>query len=305
MNIKKKMPLLISIIVHAAIISLIIIGTYHVLKAQPKQKHLVAALPNVYIAKQPGKLSTNHSVQWIQKLFHGEVNIGRSFHSFDHLTGHVVSLKSNRHDQSIIYTDPNNQYIIIGTVISKSGVNISERDSSKYLTNKLNHSIYSGASKLSGVFQGDANAKHIVTIIIDPSSKLFSLIYNNLKFDVANKLFSVKWVLVNYLKPDGSNLAGEILQSSNPSAMLKRAATHGLKENHQMRRRISQVALKYLSHHWNFVQTYQLYKLPITIFKANNHIHVVQGMVIDEMLENYFSTSMTKKTTKKLKSLRT
>jgi hypothetical protein len=44
-----------------------------------------------------------------------------------------------------------------------------------------------------------------------------------------------------------------------------------------------------LRDNWDFVQKYDLYKLPVTILKSNNHYYVIQGAIMDETLETIFA----------------
>ena len=85
--------------------------------------------------------------------------------------------------------------------------------------------IYDEAQSLVGITQGNPKAPQAI-IIIDPNSNLFPGQWNDLAYDISQGVFSIKWVLVNYLKPTGPNVASDILQANNKIDALDYNAEH-------------------------------------------------------------------------------
>ena len=160
-----------------------------------------------------------------------------------------------------------------------------------YITNPSAKKIYSEVQKLTGFEQGKPSAPQI-TIIMDPNSNLFPEQWDQVAYDAAQGDFSVHWLLVNYLKPTGPNVAGYIMQAKNRIAALGYNATHynastqtgGYVKSVKISKKTKQI----LADNWDFIQKHNLYKMPVTIFKHNKRYYVLQGVVSNEALEGIF-----------------
>ncbi len=238
------------------------------------------------------------SMRWLNKHYGKAVSIINSFKAGKHLKGYVVSLKSDPKQRSIIYSVNQGEYFFIGTVIDKQGKNLSLTNSQRYISNPLNKSIFNEAQNLPGILQGKKSAPQ-ATIIIDPNSNLFPQQWNEVAYDVAQGVFSIKWVLVNYLKPMGPNVAGDILQAKDKISAMHDNALHYNKDTqtggYVKEASLSEQTKQILTNNWNFVQKYNLYQLPVTILKSNKHYYVIQGAIMDETLETLFADNPPKK----------
>ncbi|MEM1244430.1 MAG: hypothetical protein AAGG80_06405, partial [Pseudomonadota bacterium] len=198
-----------------------------------------------------------NQLHWLQQHYGKAIAIKRAFKAGQHLKGYVVSLKSNPQERSIIYSINGGKYYFMGTIIDNQGKNISQANAHKYITSIINKSIYQAAVKLPGIVHGRKKAPQAI-IIIDPNSNLFPQQWNGLNYDIAQGMFSVKWVLVNYLKPMGPDIASDILQSKDPIAAMDYNANHYNAET-QTGGYVKNLSVPYhikniLRNNWNFVQ---------------------------------------------------
>ena len=252
----------------------------------------------VHSSNQAHVASHLSSDKWLKKHYGKAVSIIQSFKAGKHLKGYVIRLKSNPKERSIIYSVNQGEYFFMGTVIDKQGKNLSLANSQHYISTPLNKSIFNASQNLPGILQGKKSAPQ-ATIIIDPNSNLFVQQWNEVAYDVAQGVFSIKWILVNYLKPMGPNVAGNILQSKDKIKAMQDNALHYNKKT-QTGGYVKNIALNQqtkqtLRNNWNFVQKYNLYKLPVTILKSNKHYYVIQGAIMDETLETLFADNLPKK----------
>lgn len=238
------------------------------------------------------KTMHDFSRNWIHHRYGKSIQISREFSAGKNIKGFVVSLKSNPKSRAIIYSLNNGDYFLTGNIIDKHGQNISVQDAQKYINGKENREIYHEAKKLKGIYQGSKNAPE-VTIIIDPNSNLFPQQWKQTAYDVSKNIFSVKWALINYIKPMGPNTAAQMLQSKNKDMALRHNAMHYIAETqtggYSSLEKITQKSRKILKDNWNFVEKYNLYKLPITILKSRGKYYVIHGITIDETLEALMS----------------
>lgn len=282
---------------------LIIVAILHVHLQQHNHPSKKSSIVTINLNQLVHSLNQTHSAlntsptTWLKKHYGKAVSIAHSFKAGKHLTGYVVSLKSNPKEHSIIYSVNQGEYFFIGTVIDKHGRNLSLFNTHHYISKALNKSIFNEAKSLPGIIQGKKSAPQAI-IIIDPNSNLFPQQWNELAYDTAHDLFSVKWVLVNYLKPMGPNIAGNILQAKHKISAMNYNALH-YNKNTQTGGYVKSIALskqikETLTNNWNFVQKYNLYQLPVTILKSNQNYYVIQGAVMDETLETLFADNSTK-----------
>jgi len=238
--------------------------------------------------RQSGELA------WMSRQFKHQVVIDKQFKSVGDLTGYVVHLASQPEKQSIIYTDRLHRYVIMGSIIDRKQGNVTAQDATRYLNNAQDQRVVKALSHLHGILQGHLHSPRL-TLVIDPNSHWFPVIYKNLETDVGEGLFSINWVLVNYLKPNGPDVANDILRSSHPLMALAFNAKHydiltqtgGYVKNRRMTSKIRAI----LRSHWDTLQVYSLYALPISVFQAGGKAHVIHGLITDELLENYFHPS--------------
>lgn len=288
-----------AIVLAVVVNTLIIVGIVqlhftHKTKPAPLEVDLKTVVKT--LKQKPTQVTT---INWLKSHYGQTLNIDKTFKAGKNLTGFVVSLKTDPTDQSIIYSINHGQYYLMGTIIDRKGHNLSEKDVQDHLNNHLNKTIYEAAQKLSGIIQGKTAAPQ-ATIIIDPNSNLFPGQWNDLNYDVSQGMFKIKWVLVNYLKPMGPNVANDILQAANPLQALAYNADHydssSQTGGYVKNLTLSKTTQQTLRNNWAFIQKYNLYKLPVTILQNGRHYYVIQGQVMDETLETIFADAPVKAT---------
>jgi hypothetical protein len=285
---KFVVPILLSVLVNVCILSLVLF--FH-----QKQKRLPDAergVVNVQIGSFKKKIIRNNAhvsaVQWIHQHYHNMLHVDATFTVSKDVTGYVVSMKSDPSAKTIIYSLLHGKFYFIGSLLGHSGKNISIRYDKKFIADPESAAIYHQSKILKGVIQGDPKSP-LITIIIDPSDPLFVTVWKNLSDDIARHVFAVNWVLVNYLNPEGPNIAGLVLQSRNPVNVLNNIANHrnGFIKSHSGVSTITMNprVVSELKKNWDFVNAFKLSSFPVTILSKHHKYYVFHGFIMDETLE--------------------
>ena len=285
-------PIALAVLVNIIILAGIMYASIKINKKVPAKQAPQANLTK--LVQQINKRSKGQDISksWLVGHYGHDINVDRTFSAGDNLKGYVVSLKTNPEDHSIIYSVNNGQYFIMGSIIDKSGANISAMNAEKYIDSKQDKRIYEAAQNLSGIEQGDKSAPEAI-VIVDPNSNLFPRLWHTFLTDTAQGVFRIKWVMLNYIKPMGPNVAGNVLQAKDKLSALNINAknydaltqTGGYQKNSTASKAIQQQLQK----NWSFVQKFNLYQLPITIARNKNKYYVLHGAVMDETLEQIFA----------------
>jgi hypothetical protein len=229
---------------------------------------------------------------WLLKHYGDAININKSFSVGKDLDGYVVNLKSNPDVNSIIYSVNHGEYYVMGSVINNSGANISAVNAAKYISSAEEQAIYYDAQKLPGIIEGNPKAPQAI-VVIDPNSNVFPILWRTFLTDTKENVFSIRWVLINYIKPMGPNVAANILQAKDKFAALAYNADHYNAKTqtggYAADAAIAPAVLDRLRANWSFVQRYNLYQLPITTAKSGDKYYVFQGTIMDETLEAIFN----------------
>jgi hypothetical protein len=129
--------------------------------------------------------------------------------------------------------------------------------------------------------------------MIDPNAPLFSVLYKNFLVDERDSALQLRWVLVNYLKPMGPNLAGWILQAKDPARCLALVADKSPDAwANQVVPALNQVTVMQLRHNWNFMQSYHLIPGPVVAFRTTSQVYVMHGFVDPESFDNLLPSIM-------------
>lgn len=320
---RRSWPTLLMVaLLHLALLGLLLMHAYRLQlhNAQNHQitryVHLVKQLPTTHLSTHPPQQLTPQQLRHLVALRYAKsLHIGQAFHAYQGVTGFVVNPLSAPEAKSILYANNQGHYFFIGNLLSASGENLSLAQSQHYIHDPQQGRIAAQLQKLPGIIQGNPAAAHLLTIVIDPNSPLFSLQYNNLSSEIsdascpANKAFAIKWILLDYLKPLGPHTAEIILAAKNPAGALANWAQRQHKHltpttNHILQHTTQSeanliaankqayndsqsihAAQQQLRTNWNSMQQLQLFSFPLSIFKTTQHAYVVQGFVMDEILE--------------------
>ena len=294
MSSRYKLPFIVSLVFHVLIICTFICVSYFCFMSPHVQSRLSVA-PHITLSPQSSEIKSTKPVtdlDWLSKRYKKQIVFDKKFKASDDLTGYVVHLVSQPDKQSIIYTDQKHRYVIMGSLIDRDHGNVTLNDSERYLQRKNDERVGSTLEKCQGIVQGRKKSP-LVTIVIDPNSHWFPIMYKNLLTDVDEGMFSIKWVLINYLKPDGPNVANDIMRSSTPLVALAINANryNALFQTGGYVKDLAetQYTKRILRQRWDIIQAHSLYELPISVFRAKGRVHVITGLITDEMLEQYFS----------------
>jgi hypothetical protein len=248
---------------------------------------------NKILANNPNEQNTAASDRaWLLKHYGDAININKSFSAGKNLAGYIVNLKSNPDVNSIIYSVNNGEYYFMGSVIDNRGANISATNAARYISSAEEQAIYDDAQKLPGIVEGNPSAPQAI-VVIDPNSNVFPILWRTFLTDTKENVFSIRWVLLNYIKPMGPNIAANILQAKDKLAALAYNAEHynatTQTGGYPAATAISPEVLDRLRANWSFVQRHNLYQLPVTIAKGGDKYYVFQGTIMDETLEAIFN----------------
>jgi hypothetical protein len=222
----------------------------------------------------------------VSNTFHGLVHIQKTFVGPGNLDGLVLALKDSPAEKFIAYFDPNQKLLYLGQVINARGQNTTLKATQTYLSDPQKPKIIAAFAGLPAVITGSAQPKHVITILIDPNSPYFRTLYQNFLLDMQQQGLQIRWILVNYLKPMGPNLAAWILLANNPSKRLMLVASVPL--SHWMRLKVpalNQKIVNTLRQHWDLMQSHHLVPGPVTLFKTSDHAYVIKGLVGPESFD--------------------
>jgi hypothetical protein len=222
----------------------------------------------------------------VSHAFGNRVVIQKKFIAPGHLNGLVLALKDTPTEQFVAYFDPLQKLLYLGQVIDANGKNTTLEATQNYLIDANKSSILKAFQAIPAVVMGAKQAKHTITIVIDPNSVFFRTLYQNFYMDQDLYDLQIRWILVNYLKPMGPNLAGWILSAKDPAKRLAIIADAPLSQWSDLKvPSLSSSIIDTLRDHWNLMQSYHLVPGPVTLFKTKDHDYVIQGLVDTESFE--------------------
>lgn len=123
---------------------------------------------------------------------------------------------------SVVYTTEDGKFLLAGALIDEAGTNLTAQFAEKYVPkpeyDKLAPQLEKSAYIVSGA-KGNA-AKSTIYAFIDLNCGYCAMAYKALlPYEAAG--LQVRWVPVAFLRPDSSNKAAALFESSNPDAALK------------------------------------------------------------------------------------
>ncbi len=241
------------------------------------------------------EISGNAALALVLKQTKGIVVVEKKFPAIDNLVGFLVHFKNSPTNQAIIYADKQGRYLLMGDIINNKGQNITIEATQKLIHDPLVDQAFYDLKSTHWIYQGKPNAKHMISILIDPNSPLFPLQYEHVITYIDKGDLAVRWILVSYLKPYNDTRAAAILQAKDPDAALALNAkdfnynsqTGGITPiNH-----VTAQSEKILEDNWNFMQKYKFSGTPVIFMQTKaGKIYVMTGFLMDEMLENVINS---------------
>jgi thiol:disulfide interchange protein DsbG len=165
---------------------------------------------------------SNPTIDLIQKLTNNQANIDQQFKAVDGYTGYVISPKGNSGQKQILYSDSNGN-LVIGTIITKDGQNLSETYNQKYVVAPTAQSAFLDAAKnTTYITEGSDKATHKMYIIFDPNCAYCHLLYKDISQTtlVKDNKLQIRWIPVGFIKQDSSAKSAAILAAKDQDKAL-------------------------------------------------------------------------------------
>ncbi|MCF6802745.1 thiol:disulfide interchange protein DsbG [Thiotrichales bacterium 19S3-11] len=164
--------------------------------------------------------ANDKTVALIQKLTQNQAKISQSFNAIDGYKGYVIEPKTGGQKQ-ILFSDKNGN-LILGTIITPEGKNISEEYNQKYVVAPTAQTAFKSASKTSYITEGSDKAKHKMYIIFDPNCAYCHLLYKDLSQSklTTDGTLQIRWIPVGFIKQDSAAKSASILASKNQANAL-------------------------------------------------------------------------------------
>jgi len=161
----------------------------------------------------------NQPSSLLSQMTNGNAVILNQFNAIGNLEGFVVQNNRNS-NQSIVYVDNQGRYLILGTVLSADGHNLSEQNYQQYIAPKASNVAFSYIGNTSWIQQGSNSAPHQLYVVFDPNCTFCHRVYVALQPFIAKGDLAVRWIPVAFLKPSSMGKVYAILSSSNPLQMM-------------------------------------------------------------------------------------
>ena len=269
---------------YALLLNLLVLGSVCLYDYHVKQLSSKSIAANIVRQQQPAA-SIKRTVA---TAFKGKVLVDKIFQGQDGLVGLVLSRKADPLKRFIAYEDLSSNTFLLGQIVNHNGVNLTLADSVKYIQNKEKITIYRDLLHWPSIITGSKTPLYTIYIVVDPNSSMFAEQYNNLLLDERDSRLAVHWILVNYLRPMGPNLAGWVLSSRHPQGRLAQIAAAPVKFTDKKDAKLSHDVTQRLRKNWLFVAKNQLAPGPSSVFKVKDHVYVVQGLLDTESLDALF-----------------
>ena len=228
---------------------------------------LVALATLVAVAQSPAE-------QVILKAAKNQVIIVKQFPSIGNLVGFVISPKAQKNQKTIIYAAKDGQYMIAGSVIDNKGVNITQADYKKYVTDAMAPKVIMAAQKTSWFAQGNPNAPHQAYVIVEPNCIACHMLHQELMPLIKSGKLYVRWIMVAFLKPDSKAKAAAIFQAKDPAKALDTDQQNFNAKTEegsiQPAKDIDAKSKANLKANFDFMQKYGFIATPVIIYKDSD-----------------------------------
>lgn len=245
----------------------------------------------IYKDHEVSSKAADPALALVLKQTKGLVVVEKQFKAIDNLEGFLVHFKNSPTNQAIIYADKKGRYMLMGDIVTAKGQNITIEQSHNMIHDPLVDEAFYNLKSTHWIYQGKKNAKHLISILIDPNSPLFPLQYNHVITYIDQGDLAVRWILVSYLKPFGDKRAAAILQAKDPvKALMINEKSYNYKTETggiTPAKNVLPKTKKELEANWNFMQKYKFSGTPVIFMQTKaGKIYVMTGFLMDEMLEN-------------------
>jgi thiol:disulfide interchange protein DsbG len=178
---------------------------------------VLGALAYAHAATPAAPASTTILPAPIQALAARGTLVGKTFSAEAGLTGWVVT-RAGRN--GIVYTTPDKQHLIVGSLVDANGRDLTSVYAATYLPKPNLASLYEQLDGAGYVMQGAVTSKNVIYVFFDPNCVYCHFAWKALQPYVKAGL-QVRWVPVGFLKPTSATRAAAILEAKAPEQALE------------------------------------------------------------------------------------
>ncbi|PCH57731.1 MAG: hypothetical protein COC15_00440 [Legionellales bacterium] len=176
---------------------------------------VIGSIFNVALAKD-----TSNVDKLVSKITKGNAVVQKTFRATNELTGLVLQDKKSG-ESVIAYTNKDAGYLVFGNILTKDGVNLSQKFSQKYLNSMVAKQAYSELKTTTWFSQGSDKAKHKAYILMDPNCIFCHRLYDRVQSLIKKGELQVRWILVGFLKPSSAGISAHILSGKTAQEKVK------------------------------------------------------------------------------------
>jgi thiol:disulfide interchange protein DsbG len=158
--------------------------------------------------------------QIVSKLSQGQAEISKRFIATPELYGYIINAKNGQGQSTIVYMPKDSSYVIFGNIVSANGNNLSQEFNSKYIDGKQAIKAYASIKNVSYITQGKNTSKHKMYIIIEPNCSACHAYYEKLQKFINDGTLQVRWVPVEFLRPNSKGKAAALLYGTDNAKKL-------------------------------------------------------------------------------------
>jgi thiol:disulfide interchange protein DsbG len=150
------------------------------------------------------------TAQLVKKTTQGQMVVGQTFKTPTGLTG--VVLQTPKGEQpTLAYATANNEYLVLGNIVSSKGVNLSEAYTETYINARIAKKAYKLLPSTHWFAQGSNKAPHKAYIVIDPNCIYCHLLYKEVYPMIESGKLQVRWIAAGFLRKTSEGKSARIL----------------------------------------------------------------------------------------------
>lgn len=225
----------------------------------------------------------------------GQVTIKQEFPSVGNLEGFVIQSKREPGREMVVYADKDGQYMIVGAVIDKDGVNLVQKDTMKYIQPQIAKAAYDALPETQSFIEGNPKAKHVMYAVVEPNCSICHRLYEQVGPFIKSGDLAVHWIMVDFLNQTSKGKAAAIMQSKNPGEAWAYNEAHfdlatengGAKPT----TKILPETLKKLQANWKFMQKFGFPGTPVVLYKdISGQPQLIMGPIVGKDVKTVIDT---------------
>lgn len=130
--------------------------------------------------------------QLISQLTQGQLTATKQFSAPMGLEGYVA--KAPNGEQTILFTDKLGHYLVAGNIVAKTGQNLTQHYTAKYINADMAKSAYKDLSKTHWITDGKDSAAHKLYVFWDPDCSICHMLFQDLRPFIKAGKVQVRWI---------------------------------------------------------------------------------------------------------------